>query len=212
MAKPKNKYYAVKKGKEVGVFDKPWSEVAPLVQGFQGSVYKGFPTLESAEKWFNGEVREVREVGEVVLGEQDENTLVSYVDGSSSMTIDEYGSGVVLIFPNGEIEELSFSGNHEYAKALKNVAGELSASMRAMKEAKVRGVKKLILFFDYQGIQKWLTEEWKCKNEMTKLYKRWYDNNIKEHVEVSFKWVKGHSDDKYNDLADRLAKKSIGIE
>ena len=205
MAKPKNKYYAVKKGKDVGIFEKSWDEVKELVQGFQGAVYKGFPTLESAEEWFYEETREVVHI------EQDANTLVAYVDGSSSMSIEEYGSGIVLIFPDGETEELSFSGSHEDAKSMKNVAGELSASMRAMQIAKQKGFKNLIICYDYQGIQKWLTGEWKCKNEMTKLYKQWYERNIKDSLDVRFKWVKGHSGDKYNEIADTLAKRGIGI-
>lgn len=205
MAKPKNKYYAIKKGKETGIFEKPWDEVKCMIAGVSGAVYKGFPTLESAEEWYYGDTREVVHI------EQNENTLVAFVDGSSSMSIDEYGSGVVLILPSGEIEEIYFAGKHEKAKDMKNVAGELAGAMRAMKEAKSRGFKKLILCFDYQGIQKWITGEWKCKNEMTKLYKQWHDNNIEGHIEIGFKWVKGHSGDKYNELADELAKKAIGI-
>lgn len=206
MARQKNKYYAIKKGREVGIFEITWDEASKLVHGFQGASYKGFPTLEEAENWFYEETKEVDRI------EQDANTLVAYVDGSSSMSIEGYGSGVVLIFPDGEIEELSFVGDHEDAKFMKNVAGELSASMRAMKIAKQKGFKTLILCYDYQGIQKWLTGEWRCKNDMTKLYKQWYDKNIEGHLNLKFKWVKGHSGDEYNELADKLAKKAIGIE
>lgn len=196
----------LKKGREVGIFEKSWDEVSKLVQGFQGASYKGFLTLESAEDWFYEETREVVHI------EQDANTLVAYVDGSSSMSIEEYGSGVVLIFPDGKTEELSFNGSHEDAKPMKNVAGELSGAMRAMQIAKKKGFRTLILCYDYQGIQKWLTGEWKCKNEMTKLYKQWYDRNIEGHLDVRFKWVKGHSGDKYNEIADTLAKRAIEIE
>lgn len=204
----KNKYYAIKNGLDGarGIHRKPWSDIQKMVSGVKCASYKGFPTLEEAEMWFNEESREVVKI------EQDENTLVSYVDGSSSMSIEEYGSGVVLIFPDGEIEELCFSGSHEDAKSMKNVAGELSGAMRAMRIAKQKGFKNLILCFDYQGIQKWITGEWKCKNEMTKLYKQWYDGNIKDCVDVRFKWVRGHSNDKYNEIADRLAKDAIGIK
>lgn len=206
MAKPKNKYYAIKKGKDVGIFEQPWGEVCKLVQGFQNASYKGFPTLEEAEMWFNEESREVVKI------EQDENTLISYVDGSSSMSIEEYGSGVVLIFPDGEVEELCFSGNHEDAKSMKNVAGELASCMRAMKVAKDMGFKKLIICHDYMGCSEWIIGNWKAKNNSVKKYIEWYRNNIKDYVDVSFKWVRGHSSDEYNDRADKLAKKAIGIE
>lgn len=199
------KYYAIKKGREVGIFDKSWDEVSKLVQGFQGAVYKSFTSLESAKEWFENNQEKI------VHCETSSDTLTAYVDGSYSQEKEEYGSGVVLIFPSGNIEEIFFSGQHEEAKSMRNVAGELSASMRAMLESKKRGYKKLILCYDYQGIEKWLDESWKTKNSMTKIYKQWYENNIKGQVEVEFRWVKGHSGDKYNELADKLAKKSLGI-
>lgn len=199
------KYYAIKKGREIGIFDKSWDEVSKLVQGFQGAVYKSFTSLESAKEWFENNQEKI------VHCETSPDTLTAYADGSYSQEKEEYGSGVVLIFPNGKIEEIFFSGQHEEAKSMRNVAGELSASMRAMLECKKRGYKKLILCYDYQGIEKWLDESWKTKNSMTKIYKQWYENNIKGQVEVEFRWVKGHSGDKYNELADKLAKKSLGI-
>lgn len=206
MAKPKNKYYAIKKGKEVGIFEKPWDEVKCMIAGVSGAVYKGFPTLESAEEWYYGDTREVVHI------EQDENTLVAFVDGSSSMSIDEYGSGVVLILPNGEIEEIYFAGSHEKAKDMKNVAGELAGAMRAMKEAKSRGFKNVIIKHDYLGCSEWINGNWKAKNDMVKKYIEWYNNVIRDSVNVRFEWVKGHSGDKYNELADTLAKKAIGLE
>lgn len=203
MAKPKNKYYAIKKGKEVGVFEKPWDEVKGYVQGYQGAVYKGFTTLEDAESWYNDKP---------VVIEQDEDTLIAYVDGSYNKETGEYGCGVVLIFPCGKENELiSFSGNHEEAKGMWNVAGELSASMRAMKEAKSRGYSKLIIHHDYEGVAKYCTKEYRAKQEMTKAYVGWYERNIKEYVQVGFKWVKGHSNNEFNELADKLAKQSVGI-
>lgn len=206
MAKSKNKFYAIKVGKETGVFSESWDVVSKLVQGYQGASYKGFPTRKEAEDWYNDVKRELISAEEV-----DENTLVAFVDGSSSATIDEYGCGVVLIFPNKDIEEISFSGNHEDAKELKNVAGEMSSTMRAMAEARKRGYKKLIIYHDYLGISKWLTREWRAKNQITKTYVEWYEKVIKDDLEVHFKWVKGHSGNEYNELADILAKKAIGI-
>ena len=38
-----------------------------------------------------------------------------------------------------------------------------------------------------------------------------YYNNIKEYVDIKFVKVKGHSGDKYNDMADKLAKEALGI-
>ena len=50
----KNKYYAVKNGKKIGIFDN-WADCSKQVHGFPGAIYKGFPTLAEAEKYFNGQ-------------------------------------------------------------------------------------------------------------------------------------------------------------
>lgn len=48
MAKPKNKYYVVWKGRLTGIFDS-WEECRKQTEGFEGAQYKGYPTLELAE-------------------------------------------------------------------------------------------------------------------------------------------------------------------
>ena len=47
--------------------------------------------------------------------------------------------------------------------------------------------------------------------EPTKAYQEYY-RSIAEHVQITFRKVKGHSGDKYNDMADVLAKKALGID
>lgn len=47
-------------------------------------------------------------------------------------------------------------------------------------------------------------------NEGTKAYKAFYDG-IKDKLHVRFIKVKGHSNDKYNDMADMLAKEALGL-
>ena len=48
------KFYAVAKGHKVGIF-RTWAECSAHVTGFQGPVFRKFPTLEAAEdfiKWY----------------------------------------------------------------------------------------------------------------------------------------------------------------
>lgn len=48
-----SKYYVVWNGVETGVFDS-WDDVKPLVDGFSGARYKGFPTREAAVEAYRG--------------------------------------------------------------------------------------------------------------------------------------------------------------
>ena len=68
----------------------------------------------------------------------------------------------------------------------------------------------LYIFYDYAGIEKWCSGEWKTNKNGTRKYKEFYDE-ISKKVKVHFVKVKGHSNDHYNDLADKLAKKALGI-
>lgn len=55
------KFYAVAKGKQVGVFS-CWDQVQSLVVGCKGAVHKSFLTREAAEAWLNehGVITETR--------------------------------------------------------------------------------------------------------------------------------------------------------
>ena len=48
MAKAKNKYYVVWRGRLTGIFDS-WEECRTQIEGYEGAQYKGYPTLELAE-------------------------------------------------------------------------------------------------------------------------------------------------------------------
>ena len=39
-----------------------------------------------------------------------------------------------------------------------------------------------------------------------------FRDNVKDKIEVIFHKVKGHSNNHYNDLADKLAKEALGIK
>ena len=98
----------------------------------------------------------------------------------------------------------------EELATMRNVAGEIKGSEAAMRFAKENGYKKLAIHYDYEGIQKWCTGEWAAKKEGTQAYQRIYEE-MKQHVQIKFVKVKGHSNDKYNDYADMLAKSALGI-
>ncbi|MCS6832703.1 MAG: RNase H1/viroplasmin domain-containing protein, partial [Flammeovirgaceae bacterium] len=47
----KQKYYVVWNGRQTGIFD-TWKACKDQVSGYQGAIYKGFPTREEAQKAF----------------------------------------------------------------------------------------------------------------------------------------------------------------
>ena len=130
--------------------------------------------------------------------------VLEYVDGSYNVKTGEYGCGVVF-FCEGERTEISRKGEDEELASMRNVAGEILGAELAMREAVRRGVGKLTIFHDYQGIASWCLGEWKTNKEGTIAYKQYYDS-LKGQMDISFQKVKGHSGDVWNDRADELAR------
>ena len=227
------KYYAVKVGLTTGIFE-TWEECKASVNGYPGALYKSFNTLAEAHAYmgWNGQQLNLFDVAnsmdELVhekidyTPEQNETapdtekpfsnslTAVAYVDGSFNASTGIFGYGVVM-FHNSRELHLNDSFDDEEMASMRNVAGEIYGSMAAMEYAIKNNVKNLTIFYDYMGISKWCTGEWKTNKKGTILYKKYYEQ-AKKKVNITFEKVKGHSGDKYNDLADRLAKDACGIE
>lgn len=53
MSKTKKKYYTVWKGHKRGIYDS-WPECQKQIKGFEGAIYKSFPSLEMATTALNG--------------------------------------------------------------------------------------------------------------------------------------------------------------
>ncbi len=135
-----------------------------------------------------------------------ENDCVDiYVDGSCNADASAIGYGVVIIRDNRVYE---FSGEVDDAEScvFRNIAGEIEASMFAMKYCIENEIGNVRLFFDYSGLQDWCTGAWRCKNALTQKYKAFYDS-IKDRLNVIWNKVDAHTGNRYNELADKLAKK-----
>lgn len=198
----KVKFYAVKKGLRSGIY-KTWDECKKQVLGYKGAIYKSFLTYEEAKAFL-----EDRQEESVQL-EEDKNKAVAYVDGSYNVVTKEYSYGVA-IFYNGNEYQFNKKFDDETLVDMRNVAGEIEGAKKAMSFCLDNDIKKLDIYYDYQGIESWALGHWKTNKEGTTNYKAYYDS-IKNRVSVTFNKVKAHSNNKYNDLADKLAKEALGI-
>lgn len=217
------KFYAVKIGRVPGIFTS-WDDCKASVDGYSGAVYKSFKTVEEAASFMGFSTSPEKDAShfektelyksdakaiEEISG--DESTLIAYVDGSYNINTCEYGSGVVFIMPDGSITELKSKGADEEMATMRNVAGEIKASEMAMKYAADNGYKNIKIYHDYEGIAKWCQGLWKTNKEGTKAYRESYLIYSKS-LNIEFIKVKGHSGEKYNDMADLLAKEAAGVE
>ncbi len=207
MAKKANKFYAVRCGRVPGVYTS-WEDCKKQVYGFGGASYKGFLTEAEAEAFVRG--GNISPAGETSpIAEESPAEAVAYVDGSYSPSDGRYSFGAVIITGG---EELYFKQafDRDEAASMRNVAGEIEGAKFAMGYCVEHNIPSVDIFYDYSGIECWCTGEWRTNNPHTQSYKAYFDK-VKQTLSVRFKKVRGHSGDKYNDIADSLAKSALGI-
>lgn len=212
----KQKYYAVKNGKINGIF-LTWNDCKNMIHGYKNASYKSFEDPHEAVEYLISNNSTILIDDDKVDGDiERENTsdsgksdiIEAYVDGSFDLSSHSYGSGGVLIKNGKVIDTFSKKGTNKDNVSMRNVAGEIEAAMIAMQYCYDKDYKNLRIYFDYNGIEKWCTGEWKANKLGTKKYKEFCDE-IKKKVNISFQKVKAHSGVEFNELADKLAKESI---
>lgn len=143
-----------------------------------------------------------------------ERDVYIYTDGSSlnaknfGMQYEWWGGcGAVLLYKDKEkcISEPVYNGTNQCTEVYAVVLG-----LRALKRpCKVMVVTDSMYVINgaTKWINGWISRGWVTTGgEPVKNKHEWQDllQELGRH-DVLFKWVKGHSDDKYNDLADELA-------
>lgn len=193
-----SKFYAVKKGRQTGIFY-TWPECEAQVKGYKGAIFKSFVSEKDAQRFLSDEKKE-----------EDINSLLAYVDGSYNVKTKEYGYGCILLEGQKEIIQINGKGNDENYVTMRNVAGEIIGSEKAIRYAIEHGYSSLHIYYDYEGIEKWATGQWKANKSGTQAYQRFVQESQKK-ISISFVKVLAHSGDYYNEKADLLAKKAVGL-
>lgn len=143
-----------------------------------------------------------------------------YTDGACSGNSGPGGYAAVIL--NGETVCLRLSGHEEYTT---NNRMELKAIVRGIKQVASFQVEKARFIevisdsrfcldpIEFGWIDFWKKNDWKTKEgEVVKNDDLWRELDKllqNKKIKVKFTYVKGHSGDKYNEMADTLAKEAI---
>ena len=199
------KVYAVRKGRTTGIFMN-WDDCKAQVDGFAGAEYKSFadPADAMAYLGLGGDAAEG--------GEKFPEGVRAYVDGSYDSASGRFSCGVVIIETdangNSGTTELNAAFDDAEAAQQRNVAGEIMGSKLAIDWCLANGVKAIEIYHDYEGIGAWADRKWKAKNPLTQGYRDFIED-ARKSLDIRFVKVKAHAGNKYNELADKLAKKAL---
>ena len=137
---------------------------------------------------------------------------IIYTDGACSGNPGPGGWGAVIF--DEKKKQQNISGK---VKDTTNNRMELTAPIMALK--KIKSKSDIIIFTDStyvkngitDWIKKWEKNGWKSSNKkLVKNKDLWIElSDLCQKNKVIWKWVKGHSNNKYNDLADVLATEAV---
>ena len=205
------KYYAVRKGFKTGIFT-TWAECQSYVHGFSNAEFKSFSSESEAREYLNNDVTSYHEKS----SKKNSTAIlknIAYVDGSFDGQSKTYGFGGFIIYEeNGKkcVRVVQGAGNNPEMSKMRNVAGEISGAMRIVEEAACLGLEEITLYYDYAGIENWITGVWSCNKYETYEYSRFMHESSKQ-IRIHFHKVAGHSGDVGNDIVDTIAKEQSGV-
>ena len=198
----KKKYYAVRRGREIGIYE-TWDECKSMVDGFGGAEYKSFASLDDAQAYLGIGTAQ----GEQLSLAGADAGIKAYVDGSYDVASGRYSGGAVVI-DGDDVVELSQAYSDGDQSQLRNVAGEIMGARLAIDYCISQGIEAVTVYHDYEGVGKWGDDLWKANLEMTQAYKA-YIAEARKSIRIRFVKVKAHAGNKYNELADKLAKSAL---
>lgn len=201
-------YYAVKNGNKIGIFES-WEECQESITGFKGQKFKKFDSLEKAKSYIendeldNSEIESCETEDVISIDKIGNDEIIVYTDGSYTPKTPYVSYGCVCLMSGRK--EYTISGVTTDKYSSNQVYGEIKGVLESIDYAIYKGFKKVYIMYDYEGLGNWVNGNWKTKNQISMDY---IDdiNKRKEKIEIEFFKVSAHTGNKYNDIADKLAK------
>lgn len=195
-----SKYYAIKKGRKPGVY-RTWAEAQTHIKGFSGAQFKSFLTEKEAKDFINPPTLKVVDWTAT-------DSIEAYVDGSFARKKKQYSYGVVMLKEGKVLDTFYRAGSDERYVESFQIAGEVIGALEAIRWAKARHYKSILIHYDYLGIEQWATGMWKANKLVSKDYIQEF-NVLAKDITIRFKKEKAHTGIEFNELADQLAKRAL---
>ncbi len=198
------KFYGVRYGRTTGVFES-WDACRKQVYKFPGAEYKAFPTREEASA-FVSHRSPLTETNQITSKTLPHSSTEIWVDGScipqsnGSLCI---GWGLLVKQDGEEVYRAKGNNIPPEASSHRNVAGEIFGILKALEWCQAHGISEVTIYFDYQGLESWVTGAWRTKLPFTQLYAQ---RVTASGITIHWQKVKAHSGVLENEIVDQLAK------
>jgi ribonuclease HI len=139
--------------------------------------------------------------------------VIIYTDGSAKGNPGNGGYGAVIIYTNDKDETVEKTISGGYPDTTNNRM-EITAVIKALQvltipcKVKVYSDSQyLVNTFNKRCINNWKRNGWKTANGNDVKNKDLWEVmlSLTKYHKVKFEWVKGHAENKYNELCDKLA-------
>jgi ribonuclease HI len=180
-----------------------WYVVQEKILGVSNIIYKGFDRLCDAQSWLEQKPVPFRKVDDLLVKDK----LYIFVDGSYMSNPNMSGWGWVAVINDEKIGEDFGIVKNKNLLVSRNISGELCATMEAAdwyaKNIYPKYLKPIIVH-DYTGIANWVLGYWTANKKVSIEY----CNHMFQYVDYfDFEKIDGHTNDKWNDYADKLASR-----
>lgn len=199
------KIYAVRVGRIRGIFT-DWEQCHRSIDKYANSEYKAFNNLLDAKAYLLK--KDIKNINTVQKLANNTQSVIAYVKGSFSEEVKIYSFGCVLIVPDAEVVIKFGTGNDKTALAIKNVAGEILATLSAVEWAVDNGNDKITIMYEYIGISRWFYGDWEPENDFIRNYVDEIKRLSKE-IYISFKKVKTYTDAELSNDAYNKAREAL---
>ena len=209
------KVYAIKEGFNFSTNEKvenlivdTWAECQKYIKGVKGAKYKSFEDVNEAKAFLSE--------GDKMLKKGVDNypmdCLHIYVDGSYNIATERYAYALVAVKNNVIDYVESGRSLDNSSKNIRQIAGELEATVKGVEYALRQKENKVVIFHDYAGIAHHATGFWERKEQSSIDYHNKMKSLMDSGIEVIFVKVDSHTGDLYNEIADEKCKEALDIE
>lgn len=205
-------YYVVKRGRTIGIFP-DWETTSKSVDGFSGAIHQKFTSYERAFEFLHSNddpKPEARLVLKPVIKAPiaDTNHLMIYTDGSYEDSVGGYSNvrvenGTVVKTKHGRVPIYPCTSQKAELYAIKEA---LSNNPETELLIRTDSVYSIGCFTSWH--QNWLRNGWKTSSGKPVENRTLIEQvlNLMKNRNIKFEHVKSHNGEKFNELADELAK------